>query len=80
MQYFLLQNGSDTTDCGKSLDSACLSLPHVLHLYYAEPPTMALQIKTDKSLIIDAPVLVSPTLPFHSSHKQNVTQLLFLPK
>ncbi len=56
---FLLHNGSDTIACGKSVNSACFSLLHVLMLYYAEPPTMGLIISTDKSLQIDNNLLVS---------------------
>ncbi len=59
INYFILQNGSDTSDCGGSVESACASLPHVLSLYYANPPTMGLMIKTDKSLLIDSKLMVS---------------------
>ncbi len=57
--FYLIHNGSDTSDCGKSVDSACFSLLHVLKLYYAEPPTMGLEIRTDKSISIDNTFMVS---------------------
>ncbi len=51
-------NGSDTSHCGTSGTSACFSLLHVLHLYFAKPPKIGLQIKTDKSLHIDESLMV----------------------
>ncbi len=59
MEYFILQNGSDTSDCGGSVASACASLQQVLNRYYAEPPTMGLQITTDKSIVVDKNGMVS---------------------
>ncbi len=57
--YHLLSNGSDTNNCGGSVDSACSSLLHVLRLYYAKPPVMGLQISTDKLLEVDRTIFVS---------------------
>ncbi len=57
--YFMLYNGSDTKDCGRSVDSACLSLLHVLNLYYAKPPTEQLAIMIDIPLEINKNFLVS---------------------
>ena len=57
--FYILINGSDTTGCGGSANSACFSVIHVLEKYYAEPPTMGLEIRTDKSLEIDDSVVVS---------------------
>ncbi len=57
--YYLLHNGSDTSDCGKSEDSACASLLHVLMKYYAVPPTGGLELVVDQSLLIDENVAVS---------------------
>ncbi len=56
--FHISHNGSDTSDCGGSVDSACFSLLHVLMLYYAEPPNMGLGIKTDKSLVINSNLMV----------------------
>ncbi len=56
--FYLLHNGSDTSDCGKSLDSACFSLLHVLKLYYAEVPMKGLEIVADKSLLLDNRTMV----------------------
>ncbi len=56
--YYLLQNGSDSIDCGGSVDSACFSLLHILKLYYAEPPTMGLEIIVDHSLLVDGKIMV----------------------
>ncbi len=44
------------------MDTACASLPHVLKLYYSEPPTDGLEIVTDKSLWIDGNIMVRPYL------------------
>ncbi len=57
-EYYILDNGSDTADCGGSVDSGCASLLHVLKLYYAEPPTKGLKITTDKSLQINNNLMV----------------------
>ncbi len=59
MQYFILHNGSDTSDCEGSIGSACASLQQVLSLYYAQPPTKGLQIVTEMSLILDHKVVLS---------------------
>ncbi len=59
VRFFLLHNGSDTSDCGRSMDSACFSLLQVLSLYYGKPPTKGLAIITDKSLQINENVMVS---------------------
>ncbi len=59
VKYFLLHNGSDTSNCGRSIDSACASLLHVLMLYFAKPPTKGLEIITDHSLLIDEKMNVS---------------------
>lgn len=59
VEYYLIHNGSDTSMCGRSVDSACLSLKQVLMLYHAKPPTKGLQIITDMSLLIDSNILVS---------------------
>ncbi len=56
--YHISINGSDTGDCGGSVDSACFSFLQVLRLYYAEPPTAGLEIRTGKSLVIDSKVMV----------------------
>ncbi len=56
--YFVSHNGSDTSDCGESVASACFSLLHVLMLYYAEPPTIGLEIRTNKSLFLDKGTIV----------------------
>ncbi len=58
-EYYILQNGSDTSECGGSVASACASLQQVLNRYYAEPPTMGLQITTDISLFVDQSIMVS---------------------
>ncbi len=60
--YYLLQNGSDTNDCGGSVDSACFSLLHVLMLYYSGPPDMGLEIIVDHSLLINNKTVVSSLL------------------
>ncbi len=57
--YYLLQNGSDTINCGGSVDSACLTFEHVLNLYYAKPPTKGLIVVLDQSLLIDNETMVS---------------------
>ncbi len=57
--YFISHNGSDTSDCGGTVDSACFSLLHVLRLNCAHPPSKGLKIKTDKSIVIDNNLLVS---------------------
>ncbi len=59
--YHISHNGSDTSNCGGSVDSACFSLLHVLMLYYAEPPTKGLEIMTDKSLFLYKSTMVSLT-------------------
>ncbi len=56
--FYIQINGSDTTDCGGSANSPCFSVTHVLEKYYAEPPTMGLEIRTDKSLKIHDSVVV----------------------
>ncbi len=56
--YHILQNGSDTSDCGSSVDSACFSLLYVLMLYYAQHPKLVLEIRTDVSLKIDEKFMV----------------------
>ncbi len=58
-EFFILQNGSDTSDCGGSVDSGCASLLQVLYRHYAEPPKLGLQITTDTSLVIDKNIVVS---------------------
>ncbi len=57
--YYILHNGSDTSGCGSSVDSACFSLLHVLSLYYAEPPKTGLEIRIDKPILIDNKLVVS---------------------
>ncbi len=57
--YYLLHNGSDTSDCGGSVDSACFSLLHILNLYYAKPPEMGLEVIVDYSLVIGDKTMVS---------------------
>ncbi len=63
--YFILHNGSDTSDCGGSADSACFSLIHVLMLHYAEPPTGSLTIVIDMPLKIDNNFMVSSKLCYY---------------
>ncbi len=57
--YYLLQNGSDTNNCGQSVSSACLTFEHLLNLYYAKPPSKGLKVVLDKSLILDHKIMVS---------------------
>ncbi len=57
--FYISHNGSDTSDCGGSTETACFSLLHVLGLYYTSPPIKGLEIKTDKSLIINNKTMVS---------------------
>ncbi len=56
--YHILQNGSDTSDCGSSVESACFSLLYVLMLYYAQPPTKGLELRIDKSIFVDSSLMV----------------------
>ncbi len=58
VQFYIMHNGTDSKTCGKSMDSACLSLLHVLMLYFAEPPTVGLEIWTDKSLLVNNDLMV----------------------
>ncbi len=57
--FYLLKNGSDTTDCGRSAGSPCASLLHILMTYYTESPTVGLKIIIDQSLVIDNEIMVS---------------------
>ncbi len=57
--YYISHNGSDTSVCGGSAETACFSLSHVLRLYYTSPAVKGLEIITDKSLIINYKTMVS---------------------
>ncbi len=60
--FFILDNGTDTSDCGGSKESACASLLHVLMLYFGKPPEMGLEIRTDQSLVIEHNVVVGDSI------------------
>ncbi len=72
--YHMSQNGSDTSDCGGSVDSACFSFLHVLKLYYTKPPTMGLEIRTEKSLFLDKSTMVS----FWQTHSYQYLAKMYL--
>ena len=58
--YHMSSNGSDDSTCGVTMDTACKTLEHVLHLYYNSPypPKVGLEIITSKSLTIDKHLMV----------------------
>ncbi len=76
IMYYMSRNGSDTSYCGRSVDSACSSMLHVLKLYYAEPPTIGLKIMTDKSLVIDKRLMVSLLIVFCSQQSSFPIKIL----
>ncbi len=74
--FHLLHNGSDTSDCGGSVDSACATFLYVLTLYFSEPPEMGLEIRTDMSINIMNDVLVRLTLVCENKN-QCTTKLVY---
>ena len=60
-KYYMSENGSDKSMCGKNADSACKSLTYVLGIYYnkSESPQPGLSIITSKSLIINQQLMVN---------------------
>ncbi len=59
------------------MDSACVSLLQVLHIYYAEPPKLGLHIITDTSLVIDKNIVVSQVSQPFSQHCSCGASFLF---
>ena len=59
--FYLSNNGTDTSTCGSTIDTACKTLEHVLSLYYntTGQPQPRLNVMTSKSLRIDQRLMVS---------------------
>ena len=59
--YYISENGSDTSTCGKTAGLACKSLENVLGIYYNKPqlPQIGLLIISSKSLTINQRLVVS---------------------
>ena len=57
--FYLSPNGKDVSTCGKTYETSCKTLEHVLSLYYKLTHQVGLEIITSKALIIDKKIMVS---------------------
>ena len=68
--YYLLEDGTDVSTCGRTAETACKSLEFILNLYYKDSssPDTGLEIITSESLIIDQQLMVSLSREFPIFH------------